>query len=161
MPGASAPLAPSWRGLLCQFGGDISESDGERGAHVDDARRPRRERFGQSRGERLRLLDPDAVAAIARAIAAWSKSLNSAANGPEPCSTQPSALLLKTTVTIGMSCSIAVIIPFIVIAKPPSPTTATTGRSGWTSLAASAAGMPNPIGPEPAACRNPSGRLVW
>src|SRR6516162_2405615 len=34
----------------------------------------------------------------ARAIAAWSQSLNSAANGPEPCNTQPSALLLKTTV---------------------------------------------------------------
>ena len=37
-----------------------------------------------------------------RAIAAWSQSLNSAANGPEPCKTQPSALLLKTTVMIGM-----------------------------------------------------------
>ena len=60
---------------------------------------------------------------------------------------------------IGMSCSIAVIRPFIVIANPPSPHTATTGRSGCTSLAASAAGMANPIGPEPAACRKPPGRL--
>ena len=34
-----------------------------------------------------------------RAIAAWSQSLNSAANGPEPCNTQPSALLLNTTCT--------------------------------------------------------------
>ena len=32
---------------------------------------------------------------IARAIAAWSKSLNSAANGPEPCNTQPSALVVE------------------------------------------------------------------
>ena len=79
---------------------------------------------------------------------------------PEPCNTQPSALLLKTTVMIGMSCSIAVISPFIVIANPPSPHTATTGRSGWTSLAPSAAGMPKPIGPEPAACRKPSCRFV-
>src|SRR5712692_6949599 len=83
---------------------------------------------------------------IARAIAAWSNSWNSAANGPEPCSTQPSALLLNTTTTIAMSCSSAVISPFIVIANPPSPQTATTARSGWTSLAASAAGMANPIG---------------
>src|SRR6266404_211327 len=37
-----------------------------------------------------------------RAIAAWSQSLNSAAKGPEPCNTQPRALLLKTTVMIGM-----------------------------------------------------------
>ena len=42
---------------------------------------------------------------MARAIAAWSKSPNSAANGPPPCSTQPSARLLNTTLMIGMSCS--------------------------------------------------------
>src|SRR5207237_7874070 len=96
---------------------------------------------------------------IARAIPAWSKSLSSAANGPEPCNTQPSALLLNTTTVIGMSCSIAVISPFIVIAKPPSPTQATTGRSGYTSFAANAAGMPKPIGPEPAACRKPPAAL--
>jgi len=57
--------------------------------------------------------------------------------------------------------SIALIRPFMVIAKPPSPQTATTGLSGLTSLAASAAGIAKPIGPEPAACRNPPAFLVW
>ena len=60
-----------------------------------------------------------------------------------------------------MSCSSALISPFMVIAKPPSPQTATAGRSGWTSFAPIAAGMAKPIGPDPAACRNPPGALVW
>ena len=59
------------------------------------------------------------LALAAGAVAAAAPA--SAANGPPPCSTQPSAWLLNTTLMIGMSCSIAVIRPFIVIANPPSP----------------------------------------
>src|SRR5262245_24427170 len=65
---------------------------------------------------------------MARAMAAWSKLAKSQAmfRSPWPCFTQPSAPLLKTTVTIGMFSSTAVISPFMPMPKPPSPQTATT-----------------------------------
>ena len=57
-----------------------------------------------------------------------------------PSFTQPSTLLFSTTVTTGISYWAAVNSAFIVMAKPPSPHTATQSRSGATSFAAIAAG---------------------
>ena len=57
-----------------------------------------------------------------------------------PSFTQPSTLLLSTTATTGMRYWAAVNRAFIVMAKPPSPQTATQSRSGAVSLAAIAAG---------------------
>src|SRR6266571_5034770 len=58
-----------------------------------------------------------------------------------PSLTQPSTLLLSTTVTTGMRYWDAVRSAFMVIAKPPSPHTATQSRSGKVSLAPGAAAL--------------------
>ena len=75
-------------------------------------------------------------------MAAWSNGSNPAATAfsPMPCSTQPSAPLLNTSTPIGRCSWTAVISAWIDMAKPPSPHTASAGRSGWASLAAIAAG---------------------
>ena len=49
--------------------------------------------------------------------------------------------------TAGMRYCAAVNNAFMVIAKPPSPHTATQSRSGWASFAASAAGTAYPMPP--------------
>jgi hypothetical protein len=79
---------------------------------------------------------------IEAAMAAWSNGSNPAATAfsPIPWSTQPSAPLLKTSTPMGSCSCTAVISAWIDIAKPPSPHTASTGRSGVASLAAIAAG---------------------
>jgi hypothetical protein len=79
---------------------------------------------------------------MARAISAKfiSEKLLAMVRLPWPCLTQPRALLFKITVTMGISSSRAVMMPFIAMPKPPSPVTAITWRSGKTSLPASAAG---------------------
>ena len=56
---------------------------------------------------------------------------------------------MKTTTTTGRPSSAAIRISVAVIANPPSPTRAITGRSGQESLAAIAAGTPNPIADSP------------
>src|SRR2546428_14070471 len=64
-----------------------------------------------------------------------------------PSFTQPSTLLFNTTVTTGILYCAAVNSAFIVIAKPPSPHTATQSRSGAASFAAIAAGGAEPLPP--------------
>src|SRR6516164_11658066 len=57
-------------------------------------------------------------------------------------------IALLNTRTIGPTpSSIEVASSCPVIIKPPSPQKPTTSRSGWTSLAATAAGTPYPIAP--------------
>src|SRR3990172_8888907 len=57
--------------------------------------------------------------------------------------------LLSQTITLIGSCSCtAVVSSWPVIRKPPSPTNATTGRSGLASLAPIAAGTAYPLAPE-------------
>ena len=77
-----------------------------------------------------------------RAISAWSNAAKLAATAslPIPWSTQPRAPLLNTSTAMGRSSWMAVIKAWIDMANPPSPHTATTGRSGSASLAAIAAG---------------------
>ena len=64
-----------------------------------------------------------------------------------PSFTQPSTLLLSTTVATGMWYCAAVKSAFMVMAKPPSPQTATQSRSGAASLAPMAAGSAYPMPP--------------
>ena len=55
----------------------------------------------------------------------------------------------KTTTVTGTPSAEAIRISVAVIANPPSPTRAITGRSGRVSLAAIAAGTPNPMADRP------------
>ena len=50
---------------------------------------------------------------------------------------------------------------WLFIRNAPSPTTATTLRSGWTSLAAIAPGMPMPIAANPLLMITVFGSYAW
>jgi 23S rRNA (cytosine1962-C5)-methyltransferase len=99
---------------------------------------------------------------MADAMAAWSNAPRSDAMGRSrwPWSTHPSARLFSTTIVGASPSSRAVMRLFIPMAKPPSPQTATAGRSGCTSSAASAAGIAYPIAPTPAGCTKPGAPRV-
>jgi hypothetical protein len=59
----------------------------------------------------------------------------------------PYIRLFTTMTTIARPCCTEVASSCPVIRKQPSPANATTGRSGWASLAAIAAGTPSPMVP--------------